>query len=258
MHTYPKAKRYVLLLVLLLFSLSTLGCGLLGKLGQAVSDKEISGEQPPAGEKPPAEQEPPVGDKPPAEQEPPTEQEPPVGQELPSEGNPPAGKGSEGVPLDSFRSHTVMQTKDQEGNVTMVVITDIEWTRDPPALRTVTSSESGETTMEMIIVEGTAWTKMTDGSWHKLEEAEDMSMDPQEHMPEVPNVENMDFKGDETVNGIKCKHYASKGGLQYQVWIADQKDVPEMVIRAVTQMGPVSTEIDILDINVPITIEPPQ
>jgi hypothetical protein len=31
-----------------------------------------------------------------------------------------------------------------------------------------------------------------------------------------------------------------------------------MVIRAVTQMGPVSTEIDILDINVPITIEPPQ
>jgi hypothetical protein len=240
MHTYPKAKRYVLLSVLLLFSLSTLGCGLLGKLGQAVSDKEISGEQPPAEDKPPA------------------EQEPPVGQEPPSEGNPPAGKGSEGVPLNSFRSHTVMQTKDQEGNVTMVVITDIEWTRDPPALRTVTSSESGETTMEMVIVEGTAWTKMTDGSWHKLEEAEDMSMDPQEHMPEVPNVENMDFKGDETVNGIQCKHYASKGGLQYQVWIANQKDVPEMVIRAVTQMGPVSTEIDILDINVPITIEPPQ
>jgi hypothetical protein len=70
---------------------------------------------------------------------------------------------------------------------------------------------------------------------------------------------------EETVNGIRCKHYVLDRGvptLHVEVWIADQIDLPPVLVRGVRQEKEKNidlyTEVNLTDINKPFTIQPPE
>ena len=69
---------------------------------------------------------------------------------------------------------------------------------------------------------------------------------------------------EEMVNGVHCKHYVYDFGdtMHKEIWVADQSDLPPVVIRGMFRMETsqmvTAAEGNVYDINTPITIEPPK
>ncbi len=235
---------FVLLSAIVLLSFLTMGCGTVGKVKELVgtakeiqetvqaTDLEIPGTEKDGD--PPSPTATPKGDAPKAE-------------DTSSSDDP----GMDAV--NSFRRRDVQRTKNEDGTDASVMITEIEWTRDPPALRSVMSSDTGEIQLELITVGDTSWMRSAGGTWTELE-GDDISVPM---LPELPNLDTVTLQGTEQVNGVSCKHYGNPA-LGYEIWVADQKGMPTIALRVETQMGPVENVVEISDVNEPFTIAAPE
>ena len=70
---------------------------------------------------------------------------------------------------------------------------------------------------------------------------------------------------EETVNGIHCKHYSidrDMPGLHVEAWVADQPDLPPVLIRGlrrdIEKNTTIYTEVNLTDVNKSFTINPRQ
>ena len=78
--------------------------------------------------------------------------------------------------------------------------------------------------------------------------------------------DDMVLMGEETMNDVRCNHYVKDIETPYstheEVWVANQSDLPPVVIRGLNRVeisGMVTTiETNVYDINTPITIKAPQ
>jgi hypothetical protein len=204
--------------------------------------------------------------------------------------------------LDSFRQRTTMQTQLEDGSWAPEITMETAWVREPePARHMVMSGPSGLGDIETITIGQKQWTKM--GEMWVMSEAEEelpqggLPSDWEQLMREAQEATEggMVLVGEETVNGVACKHYtvdasitipfpvpadADEEALEMvpteatvhqkgDMWVADQRDLPQVVIRSQTEAqmvlkrasGDMTTimkqEMELYDINEPITIEPP-
>jgi hypothetical protein len=170
--------------------------------------------------------------------------------------------------LNSYRLAMTYRSQPAQEMATEIVFTE-EWVREPPARRFSVSYGADMPTMEYIIVGGSAWMNVG-GTW--MMTAETDVQDANDNMAEflAPDP-NMIPVGEETVNGVHCQHYTLDVELDFEtvhheMWVADQDGLPPVIIRSVYQvtvkMGETTLvnggELNVTDINTPITIEPPQ
>ena len=170
--------------------------------------------------------------------------------------------------LDSYRLTMTYQVGDGAGSGTQVVYTE-EWVREPPARRFTMSVAEGVPPTEYVIVGDSAWIK-AGGAWMTIPEADVEDVDNNLSTFLTPE-SDMTLMGEETVNGIPCKHYVldieiGSQSMHHEMWVADQGDLPAVAVRSVyrTEIKSGQTtmvtdaEVNLSDINVPITIEPPE
>ncbi|MEA3338632.1 MAG: hypothetical protein U9R15_01570 [Chloroflexota bacterium] len=188
--------------------------------------------------------------------------------------------------LDSYRVQQTIRVENQDGSELQEITVLEEWVREPPAQHVVISGSAMPAT-EIILIGDKAWMKAGD-TWMEMpaEQAPDFTSG----MDITPDMEDgMMLAGEETVNGINCKHYTvdeesfamadpTEGSvtvrIQGEVWIADQPGLPLIVVREKMRVegsfipvpdasssaegGTTYFEKEVTDINQPITIEPPQ
>jgi hypothetical protein len=202
--------------------------------------------------------------------------------------------------LDSYRLRLMSRVQDEGAPEPFEMIMTMEWVREPPASRTVMSDSDGNVMMEMITIGDITWMKMGD-TWMQMppEQAEpEQEFDAEDILADLDMETDMTLVGEETVNGVHCKHYTVDtefsiplprpegadelpglaeritGHVQGEVWVADQRGLPPVTIRGRTQtemtfLTPtgeptgegtmvIYEERDLYDINEPITIEPPE
>ncbi|MDY7078151.1 MAG: hypothetical protein SXV54_14645 [Chloroflexota bacterium] len=275
-------KHRTLLAIVAVLAMVTLSCGLTGG-----DDPEVT--QPPAAS---------GGEQPSTSSESGGEQPttpPESGGEQPTT-PPESGGGAEIVSLDTLDSYRLQMTwrgENEDGSESYVMTITEAWVKEPPARHLVMSgAESGSEAIpfvEMIIINDMTWMKMGD-TWMQMGagEGEDVSAAWEGLMTDVGD---WTLVGEETVNGVNCKHYTSGGDVSFTVpdpqeggtitinaqgesWVADQSDLPPVTIRERMQMeggffpmpvpgappgetGTIYLEYDVTDINAPITIEPP-
>jgi len=158
--------------------------------------------------------------------------------------------------LDSYRLDWSVQTEMPATDTAMKISYTMEWVREPPSWHLVTSLG------EYIGIGDTAWVKVGD-TWIQVtqEEAADALDQLGEFM--APD-SDMVLVGEEVVNGVRCKHYVYDFGdmMHKEIWVADQADLPPVVIRGMFRMETTQmvteAEGNVYDINTPITIEPPK
>jgi len=174
---------------------------------------------------------------------------------------PPASQGGATVEvasldsLDSYRLDWSVQVQMSAGGGVKMSYT-MEWVREPPSGHLVTGLG------EYIWIDDNFWVKVGDtwmqGSQEETEDAFDQLGDIME--PDS----DMVLAGEETVNGVHCQHYVYDFGdtMHKEIWVADQSDLPPVVIRGVFRMETsqmvTEAEGNVYDINTPITIEPPK
>jgi hypothetical protein len=165
--------------------------------------------------------------------------------------------------LDSFRLELSVQTKMSTGG-TMKTGVSLEWVREPPARRIVWGM--GDTPMgEYIWIGDKVWAKMGD-NW-----VQSSAEEAAEHLDDMTDVmtpeDDMALAGEETVNGVNCKHYVydlemPKQNMHKEVWVANQSDLPPVVIKGLfsleTSQMTIESEANVTDINTPISIKAPQ
>jgi hypothetical protein len=170
--------------------------------------------------------------------------------------------------LNSYRLAMTYSSQSEGTPVVEVVFTE-EWTREPPARRLSMSYGADMPAVEYIIVDGAAWMNVG-GTWMSASETE--VEDANDNMAELMTPDSsMTPVGEETVNGVHCQHYTldvenNMETVHHEIWVADQDDLPPVVIHSVYQvtisMGETTMvnegQINVTDINTPITIEPPQ
>jgi len=214
-----------------------------------------------------------------------TTQPPAAGEEGTNTEEPPAPEiapgGASG--LNSYRSRMVWSLTPEEGSPETVVI-EHEQTREPPAQRSSIVAE--EETIEWVQIGDTAWFCSAGTCVQTQQSQEEMVPGFEEELILQPDdiadlVEGTDYRyvGQETINGIRTRHYilflspaeiaAMEGGevsdVEGEVWIADEAGLPTIVIRFTTswketqegQVGNGEFSLDVFDVNVPFTIEPP-
>jgi hypothetical protein len=157
--------------------------------------------------------------------------------------------------LDSYRLDWSVQVQMSAGGGVTMNYT-LEWVREPPSGHLVTGLG------EYIWIDDTFWVKVGDtwmqGSQEEAENAFDQLGDIME--PDS----DMVLAGEETVNGVHCQHYVYDLGdtMHKEIWVADQSDLPPVVIRGMFRMETsqmvTEAEGNVYDINTPITIEPPK
>jgi hypothetical protein len=193
--------------------------------------------------------------------------------------------------LDSYRLEMSWRVESEDGSEVAEMSLVEEWTSDPPARHLVMSGgEAGATGMpfaEMITVEDTSWI-LTGDTWMEMPGADDMVVsDAWEEF--FTDVEEWEYVGQETVNGVNCAHYTSSeemtvpdpesGGtasinIEAEAWVADASDLPPVVVRqqgqieggffpfanveTPTEGGTIYLQYDLTEINEDITIEPPE
>jgi formylglycine-generating enzyme required for sulfatase activity len=170
--------------------------------------------------------------------------------------------------VNSYRLTMTSSAGAADTDMSSVVITE-EWVREPGARRLTVSYGTGAPEVEYIIIGSSAWVRVGQ-EWITIPESEVESYEDNLSAFLRPEPD-MVFAGEETVNGIRCKHYVrdidlSTQTLHHEIWVADQADLPSVVVRVVyrseVKSGEMSMltlgEIDVTDINAPITIEPPQ
>lgn len=141
---------------------------------------------------------------------------------------------------------------------------EMEWVKEPPAYHITMTMGGGGLQLEYLQIAGTTWIK-AGGAWVKGDEGE--TADAFDHLGNIMSPEgNMALTGEETVNGIHCKHYVRDESVPYpmhvEVWVADQSGLPPIVVRGLhrVEANKVVTvvEANVYDINTPISVEPPQ
>lgn len=175
--------------------------------------------------------------------------------------------------LDSYRAHrTVWLVTDYFSEE--VNITTAECVREPLGIH-VTYHNPNAGLEEEVVIGHTIWRKETPDRW------EITKSDQRVHeaiaaaqsfwgfiISEItdPLCSNCTVRVDEEmVNGIDCKHYVLDRDvptLHVEVWIADQIDLPPVLIRGLRQEKEKNmdlyTEVNLTDINKPFTIQPPE
>ena len=168
--------------------------------------------------------------------------------------------------LDSYHLEWSVTVKQDDNESTTSY--EYEWTKDP--LATHMTMDMFGIIQEYIWLQDEVWMKVGDSEW-MLGSKEDM----EDAIGQVGNImsvgDDMAFVNEETVNGVKCKHYATKVTIQSQtinmdVWVANQNNLPPVVIRSVmnhqmkteTVNMTTVTEGNVTAINEPITIEAPK
>jgi len=292
-------KHKTLLIILSILTLVALACGPIGGLiGGGEEDTPPQATQPPAesgGEQPTS--------PPESSSEQPTSP-PESSEEQPTSPPEPSGGAPEIADLDTVNSYRLQMKwrgESEDGSQSYEMTITEAWVKDPPARHftmSTTSSDTGETpaiAMEMIRIGDSSWMKMGE-TWMRMDAPDESMMGDDltnvwEGMLEEEDVENLTPAGEETVNGVHCKHYTTGGDttvvvpnpeeggtvemkVEGEVWIADQPDLPSIAVRWRSRMeggffpiplggasgesAVVYIEYDVTDINKPITIEPPE
>lgn len=278
-----------LLVILITLALVTLACGPCG----IVSNLTGGGEGPPQATQPPAES---GGEQPTSPPESSGEQP-----TSPPESSGGAPEIAELNSVNSYRLQMTWRGENEDGSQSYEMTITEAWVKEPPARHFAMSSmasDTGETpgmAMEMIRIGDSSWMKMGD-TWMQMDVPDDSIMGDDltsawEGMLGEEDVEQLTPAGEETVNGIHCKHYTTGGdtsvvvpdqeggtvsmNVEGEVWIADQPGLPSIAVRWRSRMeggffpmplGGASSgetaviylEYDVTDINMPITIEPPE
>ena len=132
----------------------------------------------------------------------------------------------------------------------------MERVREPPSWHLVTGFG------EYVRIGDTFWVKAGD-TWMQAT-AEDTE-DAFDQLGDIMEPDSdMVLVGEETVNGVHCKHYVYdfEELMHKEIWVADQSDLPPVVIRGMFRMETsqmvTEAEGNVYDINTPITIEPPK
>lgn len=283
-----KTKRYIFLVMLLIFSLTTLSCGLLGG-----DEEESKATQPPSA----------------AEATKEAEKDPSGGEEesKPTKAAPSGETGMFADPqelLDSYRMRTEMTLVEGEGLLGDKMITEIEWVRDPEAQHTTMYGASGEVMMEIIIIGNETWTSMDGETWmHTVagpdEEESAMPGNFQTSLEDLMKDMESGMKkaGKDKVDGVRCQEYdvdadfsipfpapedASAEALQFmpqemaghiegKICVADEGGLPEVIVRSVTRQEMTleyasgkeesmtyDEDREMYDINERIDIKPPE
>lgn len=164
--------------------------------------------------------------------------------------------------LDSYRLEWSVTIK--TGDMEVKSGYEMEWVKEPPAYHVTMSMGEGAVLAENMWVDDTFWIKAGD-TWVKGGEAE-----TEDALNQVGDImtpsDDMVLTGEETVNGIRCKHYVRDKSVPYsihqEVWVANQSALPSVVVRGLDrmEMNDMVTviEANVYDINESITIEPPQ
>jgi len=198
---------------------------------------------------------------------------------------PPAGSSGDAIQvaslgtLDSYRGRLMIRIKLKDGSESTETKT-MEWVREPLAGHYVHTKSNGDVE-EQIVIGDTAWTKMGADSWRPVGLSHGPGGEgfvyiaaPIIHStlsaigPDGSGtLKKMTLMGDETVSGIHCRRYVQEESPPHlEIWVADQSDLPLILVRVLIQASPPEassiheseTELILYDLNVPITIEPPQ
>jgi outer membrane lipoprotein-sorting protein len=186
--------------------------------------------------------------------------------------------------LTSYRGRMITRTTLTDGTTQTSEIL-IEETRDPLAQRYVITAEGGET--EMVHIGDTTWLCSAGFCMQSQQSAEEFASDfgeglfnAPEDLASIAGDSDYDYVGKETVNGIRTRHYvlnltpaeaaALMGGevtdFHFEIWVADEANLPAFSVRMVMrwtgtsgdQQGTFEYEYEILEVNTPFTIEPPE
>jgi len=158
--------------------------------------------------------------------------------------------------LDSYRLDWSVQTEMPATDTVMKIGYEMEWVREPPSVHLTTSLG------EYIWIGDTFWVK-AGNTW--MQGTRDAAEDTFDQLGDIMTPDSdMVLVGEETVNGVHCKHYVYDFGdmMHKEIWVADQSDLPPVVIRGMFRMETAQmvteAEGNVYDINTPITIEPPK
>jgi hypothetical protein len=166
------------------------------------------------------------------------------------------------VGLESYRlvmvSHSVMQGQ----AITLTVA--IEWMREPLAYHY--SEDDGHFRMEWVFANGKGWMRYQDGDWeaYGYDMMRATGADLLVWHEDRIDLSQFELTGTAVVHGINCRHYQFDQGYAYgEQWVADQPDLPSMIVRRLAysqepggQTG--FSELNVYDINQPLAIEPPE
>jgi hypothetical protein len=162
--------------------------------------------------------------------------------------------------LDSYRLDWSVQIEMAAGGMEQTYT--LEWVKEPPSRRLIMGSKGGMLLGEYIMIGDAVWVKLGD-TW--MQATGEDTEDAFEQLDNIVTPESdMVLVGEETVNGIHCKHYVYDFGemMHKELWVADQSDLPPVVIRGMFRMETTQmvteAEGNVYDINTPITIEPPK
>ncbi|MFZ5919156.1 MAG: hypothetical protein ACOYZ7_19655 [Chloroflexota bacterium] len=202
--------------------------------------------------------------------------------------------------LDSYRMRTEMTLVEGEGMLGEKMITEIEWVRDPEAEHLTMFDESDQVMMETITIGDDTWTSMDGETWiHSVATPEEAAM-PGNFQASLEDLMQdmeggMKKDGTEKVNDVDCIRYTvdadfalaipapedapaeslqfmpteMAGHIEGSMWVADERNLPEVIVRSDTRQEitlkyasreetMVYDELrDMYDINEPISIEPP-
>jgi len=157
--------------------------------------------------------------------------------------------------LDSYRLDWSVQVQMSAGGGVKLSYT-MEWVREPPSGRLVTGLG------EYVWIGDTFWVKAGDTWMQGTKEETEDAFGQLEDIMEPDS--DMVLAGEETVNGVHCQHYVYDLGdtMHKEIWVADQSDLPPVVIRGMFRMETTQmfteAEGNVYDINTPITIESPK
>lgn len=195
--------------------------------------------------------------------------------------------------LSSYRLEMTWRVESDDGSEPVEMSIVEEWTSDPPARHLVMSGSEGDGMgmpfAEIITVEDTTWVLAGD-TWMEIPSADEMvPTDMWEGF--FTDVEEWEYQGRETVNGVDCKRYTSSGESTFtvpdpesggtasidaeaEIWVADQSDLPPITVRQRARIeggffpfptaqgtqegGTIYLETDLTEINSGITIQPPE
>lgn len=186
--------------------------------------------------------------------------------------------------LTSYRARMITRITSTDGT-TQVSEVLVEETRDPLAQRYVITAEGSET--EMVHIGDTTWLCSEGFCMQSQQSAEEFASDfgeglfyNPEDIASIASDSDYDYVGRETINGIRTKHYvlnitpAEAAALMqgevtdfhFEIWVADEANLPAFSVRVVMnwegttegQQGRYEYEYEVLEVNTPFTIEPPE
>lgn len=186
--------------------------------------------------------------------------------------------------LSSYRGRMITRITSADGTVQVSEIL-VEETRDPLAQRYVITAEGSET--ELVHIGDTTWLCSEGFCMQSQQSAEEFASDfgegllyNPEDISSITGDSDYDYVGRETVNGIRTKHYVLNitpaeaaalieedvTDLHFEIWVADEANLPAFSVRVRMrwtgttegQQGTYEYEYEILEVNTPFTIEPPE